>query len=135
MIYKFGRLSEHCSFRKVKKKNISKSSGEIEDFPIFNNTDAQKMKGFVHNSVTRFHEVVSPLLGKAKNKCEEISPKIKSFKQKIGINIVDNNGIILATIFPIFPPTVGHIFAGGAWVRKKIQRNLIEKQRREAQFC
>ena len=94
------------------------------------------MKGFVHNSVTRFHEVVSPLLGKAKNKCEEISPKIKSFKQKIGINIVDNNDIIISTIFPSTPMVpVGLIFAGGAWVRKKNQRKLIEKQRREAQFC
>ena len=131
-------------FQKSKKqtKNIYKSSGEIEDFPIFNNTDAQKMKGFVQNSVTRFHEVVSPLLGKAKNKYEEISPKIKSFKQKIGINIVDrsvdNNGIILATIFPMagpWTPTVVLIFAGGAWVRKKIQRKLIEKQKKEAEFC
>ena len=81
------------------------------------------MKGFVHNSVTRFHEVVSPLLGKAKNKFEEISPKVKSFRQKIVKNIVDNNGIILAIILPIFPPTVGHIFAGGALVRKKFNAN------------
>ena len=91
-------------FQRSKKKNFCKSSGEIEDFPIFNNTDAQKMKGFVQNSVTRFHDVVTPLLGKAKNKYEEISPRIKSFKQKIG-----NNYIILATILPIFPPTVGLI--------------------------
>ena len=94
------------------------------------------MKGFVHNNVTRFHEVVSPLLKRAKNKYEDISPKIKSFKQKIGINIVDNNDIIISTIFPSTPMVpVGLIFAGGAWVRKKIQRKLIEKQRKEAQFC
>ena len=67
------------------------------------------MKGFVQNSVTRFHDVVTPLLGKAKNKYEEISPRIKTFKQKIGIDTVDNNDIILATILPIFPPTVGII--------------------------
>ena len=67
------------------------------------------MKGFVQNSVARFHDVVTPLLGKAKNKYEEISSRIKSFKQKIGIDTVDGNDIILATVLPIFQPTVGLI--------------------------